>query len=89
MHTFGGFWVAWLLLSARRGLSASLLVLLILLIGVLWEALEFFFISPWFGWTPRVNDPIWLLDTLSDLAVDMGAGLLLWVTVSFYNKDNV
>ncbi len=62
----------------------------LIIAGSLWEVFEFFFNGSLFGVEEaRLGNPIWLLDTIKDLLVDLIAGMLWWQVISKYNKHNV
>ncbi|MEK7576628.1 MAG: hypothetical protein AAB482_02940 [Patescibacteria group bacterium] len=66
------------------------LCIFVMAIGATWEVFEFFFNGSLFGVEDaRLNNPIWVLDTIKDLIVDFTAGILWWQVISSYNKRNV
>ncbi len=87
MHALGGAWIAIVVHSfiPRSGFSA--LITIVLVVGGLWEALEFFISAPFFGvGEVRLTDPIWQLDTIFDLSMDIMGAVLLWAVLSRYNR---
>ncbi len=62
----------------------------LIIASVAWEVFEFFFNEPFFGVEGgRLDNPIWVFDTIKDLFVDLIAGVLWWRVGSSYNKHNV
>ncbi|HEY4477002.1 MAG TPA: hypothetical protein VJB56_00040 [Candidatus Paceibacterota bacterium] len=93
LHAAGGAWVAHFALIVFGARSRAQIVLFVFLCGGAWEILEFFLNTPFFGVNEaNIRDPIWLLDTLTDLTVDVVAGFLfslLIISKSGYNKTDV
>lgn len=86
----GGFLVAAIFKNLFPRARFFLFFLFIVSFGVAWEAFEFFFHGPLFGIpNARFSDPIWRFDTLKDIAVDIGAGVLWWYAATRYNRRNV
>lgn len=82
LHAAGGAWVAYLSLIVFRARSRAQIVMFVFLCGGMWEILEFFLNTPFFGVNEaHIRDPIWLLDTLTDLVVDVIAGFLFSLLV--------
>ena len=90
LHAVGAlFLVALYKIFVRRRSFLGFCIFLIVA-GFIWEVFEFFFNGPLFGVEEaRLNNPIWLLDTIKDLLVDLIAGMLWWQVISKYNKHNV
>jgi len=93
LHAAGGAWVAYFSFVVFRARSRAQIFMFVLLCGGAWEMLEFFLDIPFFGVNEaHIRDPIWLLDTLTDLTVDVVAGFLFSLLVirkSRYNTTDV
>jgi len=93
LHAAGGAWVAYFSFVVFCARSRALIFMFVLLFGGAWEILEFFLDTPFFGVNEaNIRDPIWFLDTLTDLTVDVVAGFLfslLIISKSGYNKTDV
>lgn len=92
LHMAGGAWVAgasfvYLKLRRRASIFLSLCVF-----AVVWETLEFFLNTPFFGvGEAHIDDPLWILDTIKDFIVGISAGwimTLLLIRQNRYNKTN-
>ena len=78
LHTFGGMWVGgvYVFLRSSTRLVFWRVFLFALTVGIFWEILEFVFNTPFFGVDEaHFSNPLWVLDTLSDLFVDVVASL--------------
>lgn len=91
-HAYGGLLMTALFIFAVRSkkiFNVWTLVVCSFVIGVMWEALEFFISTPFFGTgSARIDDPIWLLDTIKDLGVDVLSSVLFWKLYTAYNKNH-
>ena len=80
LHTVGGMWVAAVLIYLLRVRALWPVLLGAVVLGILWEALEYLFNVPFFGLGKRsFSDALWLFDTLVDLIIDAGAAALFWL----------
>ena len=89
MHIFGGLWVGLAMTTLFPRISFVQYVASLFIFGIGWEVLEFFFNTPLFG-VNEANpaDPIWILDTLTDLVNDVWSGLFFWYLRWAYNRSH-
>lgn len=90
LHAVGALFLFVLYKMFVQSKSFIRFCIFLLFVGFGWEVFEFFFNGPLFGVEDaRLDNPIWALDTIKDLIVDMTAGMLWWNIFSAYNKRNV
>lgn len=86
LHLAGGIIISSTVLSYGRSLSLIYFIAVILCIGVGWEILEVLIDTPYFGvGGMRVRDPLWALDTMKDLIVNLLGASMAWKIWKFSN----
>jgi|GEM_PF-1266915 len=90
LHFAGGAWVALMFTVSTRRARPISIISFVFAAGFLWEVLEYYYNIPFFGvGEASFSDSLWILDTLIDLGLDVGAAVLVAVFVDRYTRDNV
>ncbi len=90
MHFVGGAWVACLLILSAPRAGFLYIVCSTIFVGVFWEALEYIFNVPFFGvMEASFADSLWILDTMTDIALAVVAATIVAIFHRVYTKHNV